>query len=336
MPQAEYPIDFVIAWVDETDHAWRVQKQQYEKETAGDSRIERYRNWDTLRYWFRGVEKYAPWVRKIHFVTCGQIPEWLQLAHPKLCVVNHREFIPQAFLPTFNANTIELNFHRIPDLAEHFVYFNDDMFLTQSVQAEDFFVGGLPCDMLAFQPIVLKPENPIMAYVFLNNTAILAKYFQKRRNVRSQPLHYYHLRYPPLYLLYNLLELAFPLFTGFYTVHGAAPLRKETYRQVWEREADCLSAVCQHRFRSKEDVNQYLLREWQKLSGQFHAKNIAKDLRYFELQNDNRKLLDTIRKQRMKMICINDANSAVDYVAVKAQLQQAFASVFPNKSQFER
>ena len=27
----------------------------------------RYRDWQNLKYWFRAVEKYAPWVRKIHF-----------------------------------------------------------------------------------------------------------------------------------------------------------------------------------------------------------------------------------------------------------------------------
>ena len=36
-----------------------------------DDRKERYRDWDNLRYWFRGMEKYAPWVRKIHFCHMG-------------------------------------------------------------------------------------------------------------------------------------------------------------------------------------------------------------------------------------------------------------------------
>ena len=52
----------------------------------------------------------------------------------------------EKYLPTFNANTIELNLHRIEGLAEQFVYFNDDMFITDHVKPEDFFRDGHPMD----------------------------------------------------------------------------------------------------------------------------------------------------------------------------------------------
>ncbi|MEV4559339.1 stealth conserved region 3 domain-containing protein [Kitasatospora sp. NPDC049285] len=45
----------------------------------------------------------------------------------------------------FNSHAIETGLHRIPGLAEHFLYFNDDMFLGRPVRPEDFFLGsGLP------------------------------------------------------------------------------------------------------------------------------------------------------------------------------------------------
>ena len=66
-------IDFVITWVDGSDDRWQKEKQKTRKHLGivadVDDRKERYRDWDNLQYWFRGVEKYAPWVRKIHFVT---------------------------------------------------------------------------------------------------------------------------------------------------------------------------------------------------------------------------------------------------------------------------
>jgi len=93
----------------------------------------RYRDRDILRYWFRGVEKYANWVHRVYFVTDNQKPSWLNTACPKLEMVDHTDFIPSCYLPTFNANTIELNFHRINGLSEHFVAFNDDMFINQPV-----------------------------------------------------------------------------------------------------------------------------------------------------------------------------------------------------------
>ena len=69
-------IDFVIPWVDGSDLEWRKSKNKYSGkiDEPVDITDARYRDWDILKYWFRGVEKYAPWVHKIYFVTCGQKP----------------------------------------------------------------------------------------------------------------------------------------------------------------------------------------------------------------------------------------------------------------------
>ena len=152
-------IDFVIIWVDGSDPIWRAERAKYEK-TKSDTEDARYRDWEILKYWFRAVERYAPWVRKIHFVTCGQKPEWLNLNHEKINFVNHSDYIPKRFLPTFSSHTIELNLHRIIDLSEKFVYFNDDMFLNDYVSPSDFFIGGLPCDCAILN--ILKPIYNIL------------------------------------------------------------------------------------------------------------------------------------------------------------------------------
>jgi len=93
--------------------------------------------------------------------------------------------------------------------------------------------------------------------------------------MKKQPGAYFHIGYPPMYFGYNLLEMAFPRFTGFYTVHGPSPLKKETYRFFWEKEEELLDGVCSHPFRHKDDVSQYVLREYQKLSGDFVRKGIV-------------------------------------------------------------
>ena len=119
----------------------------------------RYRDWDNLQYWFRCVEKYCPWVRKIHIVTCGHFPEFLVKEHPKLNFVTHDQIIDAACLPTFSSHVIEINLHKIESLAEHFVYFNDDMFITQPLLPEFFFREGLPCDGLVLQPLMVVGEE---------------------------------------------------------------------------------------------------------------------------------------------------------------------------------
>lgn len=144
-------IDFVITWVDGADPAWRKEKAGYAPSAQNDDREERYRDWDLLRYWFRGVEAFAPWARKIHFITWGHLPPWLNTEHPKLHVVRHEDYIPKKFLPVFNSNVLEIYMHKIEGLSEHFVYFNDDMFLIRNVKKELFFHNGKPCDMLLFR-----------------------------------------------------------------------------------------------------------------------------------------------------------------------------------------
>ena len=90
-----------------------------------------------------------------------------------------------------------------------------------------------------------------------------------------------------------------------------------------------------HRFRGNGDVNQYLFREWQKLSGEFVAKNITRDFRYFNVSSRNEKLVRTICGQKKKSICINDANTAIDFEGAKKEICRAFQQILPEKSSFE-
>ena len=100
----EKEVDFVILWVDGSDEAWQREKMKYRPDgnmpdAAAANAAKCFRDWGTLKYWFRGVEKWAPWVRKIHFVTWGHLPAWLNTDHPKLHIVRHGEFMPEGSLP---------------------------------------------------------------------------------------------------------------------------------------------------------------------------------------------------------------------------------------------
>ena len=135
-------IDFVVTWVDMNDPVW---KKDFAKAKGiiDNSRNQfseaRFRDYGFLKYWFRGVEKFAPWVRRIHFVTCGQRPEWLDTSNPRLHLVSHRDYIPEKYLPTFNSTVLEFYLDRIPGLSERFVYFNDDFYLTSPTGPDRFF-----------------------------------------------------------------------------------------------------------------------------------------------------------------------------------------------------
>src|SRR5699024_4961874 len=169
--------------VDGNDPEWQKEKMLYDESNKGDKRNIRFRDWDNLQYWFRGVEKYANWVNKIHFVTWGHVPEWLNTEHPKLNVVKHEEYIPERYLPTFSARPIEINLHRIPGLSEKFVYFNDYMFLLNKLTPEDFFIKGKPCDTAALDIAVKRDE--VHATSVFNSLLIINKHFNKKDSIKN-------------------------------------------------------------------------------------------------------------------------------------------------------
>ncbi|MCR5452782.1 MAG: Stealth CR1 domain-containing protein [Lachnospiraceae bacterium] len=326
-------VDIIVTWVDGSDPAWLNERNKYT--SSGDNRNSRYRDWGLMPYWFRGIEKYAPWADRIFFVTWGHLPSWLNTDNPRLRIVNHKDYIPAEYLPTFNTNVIEMNLHRIKDLSENFVMFNDDIFLLDMTSKDFFFKRNKPCDMLALQPVVANESDNVMPYIYLNNSMILAKYFSKRQNFLKQPGAYLHIGYPPLYFFYNILEMTFPRFTGFYTVHGPAPLKKSFLKMIWEKETYYCERTCRNRFRSAEDVNQYLVREWTKLSGNFIPKNITKNFSYIGLDGNIDKITDAIRTRKAAIMCLNDVCSDKDYNNKRDALIRAFDHILPEKSSFE-
>lgn len=330
-------IDFVVTWVNGQDEAWQKRRARYTPEENTDNRECRYQDYGLLPYWFRGVEIFAPWVRMIHFVTEGHLPEWLNTENSKLHIVKHEDYIPKEFLPTFNSNIIELWIHNIKGLSEQFVYFNDDFFLTKPVQPGDFFLNGKPCDLLAFQPIVANPSSPVMSHLYLNDILTLCKYFDKRKEVAKHPADYFHIGYPPLYFFYNILEMVFPLYTGMYTVHGPYPLLKSTYQKIWGLEKENFLKISANRFRSNMDITIRLFREWQKLSGNFHPQNIKRNSGYYGIPNDKQKLIRAIQFQKKKVLCINDVHSDGENMdQIAKEIQEAFQRILPKKSSFEK
>ncbi len=129
-----FPVDVVYTWVDGDDPAWRDRRDRALRDRppvlGQAANASRYLNRDELRYSLRSLWMFAPWVRRIWLVTDDQVPPWLDPGHPKLTVVSHAElFGGRGALPTFNSHAIESQLHRLPGLSEHFVYFNDDVFL---------------------------------------------------------------------------------------------------------------------------------------------------------------------------------------------------------------
>lgn len=322
-------IDFVIPWVDGSDPEWQASYKAYS--SLEDRRFnyngERYRDWGLLRYWFRGVEKYAPWVRTIHFVTCGQVPDWLNLNHPKLHFVRHSDYIPPEYLPTFSSHPIELNFHRIPGLAKHFVYFNDDMFLSAPVQPSDFFKNGIPRDFAIRGFVALGTTGQVN----MNDVNLINAHFNFQKSYKENIGKWYSLKYG-LQVLRNLYFSPYKDFTGTHLYHLASSFLKSTYFEAWEACEKELAETCRHRFRNRADVNQWLFNYWQIVSGNFFPQD-RRFGRYFTMdQTDGYEYV--LKKRSAKIICLNDVGLS-DFKILQPRVLAIFRRAFPKRSSFE-
>lgn len=328
------PIDFVIIWVDGSDEKWRAEKAKYDGSAAGASDSEvRYRDWDNLRYWFRGVEEFAPWVRRVHFVTWGHLPKWLNTESPKLNIVNHRDYIPEKYLPTFSSHTIELNLHRIDGLAEQFVYFNDDMFLTAPAKPEDFFKNGLPCDTFALDCICFEEDSA----GFFNGAdlTVINNHFSKKETCRRDLKKWLDPRNGMRNIMRTVLLMPWGYFPGFYYQHTPDSFLKTTFEQVWQNEPERLDATCLDKFRSIGNVNQWAMKFWQLAEGKYEVRKDSFAVCYHIKENNFDALLHDIPSKAHNMICINDTAQTADFENKKEDVKAAFEKLLPRKSSFE-
>lgn len=309
-------IDVVIAWVDGGDGKWQEKRKQSVSDNQ-DMATEQYRDWGLLPYALKSIALYAPWVRRIFLVTDSQIPACLDTMPDevltKLTVVDHTDFIPKEYLPTFNANPIELNFHRIEGLSEQFIYFNDDFLLTNSVEPTDFFVDGKPVDEACLNGI--NGKDNVFAGIQFHNMALMNKHYDIKA-VRKSLGKWLHISYGKDNIR-TLLLLPFKRLQGIRNPHGPMPLLKSTYEKVWKRDYEILHKTCLCKTRDESNVSVYAMRYEQLLSANFMPKK--SDNCYLEVTDSPRKIAKALEKA--KSVCINDVPmSEKDFVIYKKRI----------------
>ena len=156
MPDAPQDIDAVVLWVDGDDptHQHKLDKHLASLGRRPHSaRPTRFRSVGEVAYCIRSILKFASFVRRIHVVTDAQVPavfeaarDWPMALQAKLALVDHRQIFEghENCLPSFNSLAIESLLHRIPGLAEQFIYLNDDMMLIRPIAPTAFFRDGRP------------------------------------------------------------------------------------------------------------------------------------------------------------------------------------------------
>ena len=335
-------IDIVIPWVDGSDPKWLAEKNKYLPEGEQidiDASAKRWRDWDNVQYIFRGIEKFCPWVNKVFFITCGQVPSWLNTNNKKLVLVNHKDYIPQEYLPTFSSHPIELNLHRIKDLSEHFIYMNDDLFFTKKCKETDFFVNGLPKLVAMERPKTISKEE-IFDCIMHNDVRAILSVFDKSKTKKQNKKKWYSLKDPISFFMNKFYDkTAKTGWAGFYIDHLPTPFLKSQIGECWKLFGKKLNETSLNKFRSYKDVNQYLFTEYLLCKGLFSPIKYHAKGKMFSL-NDNGKnenidtICKSITRQKYKMICLNDVN-VQNFEETKEKINEALNCVLPNKSSFE-
>ena len=336
--QEDYPVDFVVTWVDEKDSAWQKEKtkfQNIQSNTKKDVTTSMYRNWDNLQYWFRAVEKNAPWVRYIFFVTYGHIPSWLNTNNPKIRIIKHADYIPKEYLPTFNSRVIEINFWQIKELSENFVYFNDDMYLTNKVDKSFFFFRALPRLCAVTKPNKPKLEMVSWDFARYNNCRACNSRFNIRKVMEQHPEKWFSNKYGRN-IKYNLRTYEDGYLSGMVYPHVAYAFRKSAMEDCYYCFQNLFESTCSHRFRTNDDLNIQIFEMWEMMHNSFEpsgGRGALINVDETELIN----LKDKLNDKSVNCVCINDSMriNANNFDMNNSFVNKLLQDKFPEKSSFE-
>jgi glycosyltransferase involved in cell wall biosynthesis len=317
--ECAFPVDVVYTWVDGSDPVWNAAREQrlsgitgtaqktaQTRESSGQAR---FLDRDELRYSFRSIHLFAPWVRRIHLVTAGQVPDWLDTDHPMVHLVDHTDILPADGLPVFNSHAIETSLHTIQGLSEQFVYFNDDVFLGREVRPERFFnPAGL--NAVFFSPTTIGLDDVPGAPPFLKAA------WNNRR----------------------LLHERFGAVTTHNLAHSPHPHRVSVLHALTDAFPDPMAATARSPFRGDADVSTLssLAQHYGLLTGASYVGDA--DLAFVNLANaDVDRQLEQVLERDQDFICLGDHHDhALRVGALDRLLGDFYTEYFPVAAPWER
>lgn len=292
-------MDIVITYVNGNDPVWQ---KDYEKFTKVPVMEKRFRDWGTLQYLLRGIEKHMPFIRKVFLVVShrSQIPEWVDESN--LNVVLHEDFVPEEYLPTFNCNTLEMNLHRIKGLDEQYLYFNDDLFPVRDCKPGDFYRDGK--SLIGFTKHYWG--TGMFKQICRNSDALARK------------------------------ALGMPASRSFIRPqHICAPMLKSECEKMCGIVAEDIAASYT-RTREGRNCNQYMFTDYLFYQGKALSEKISSKHLSVAVSSASR-IRKAIEAPSRNLICINDVRlSEKRYEKLRNTVIDAFEKKFPQKSRFEK
>lgn len=291
-------MDAVITYVNGLDPVWQA---EYDKFVGVPREEKRFRDWGTLKYLLRGIATCMPFIENVFLVVSSesQVPEWAD--RTKLKTVLHKDIIPADLLPVFNSCTIEMFLHRIPGLANEFIYFNDDMFPLAPCESTDFFVDG-------------RGAMGFSLSLFAGNM------YKKQCKVSS-----------------DMARKALGLGRSPFFVrpqHICSPMLREACEEAYAAlEKEILATAS--RTRTPENPNQYLYLDYMYYGGKAIRRRIS-NKHLSQAVYSGEQIAAYIMHPSSSMACINDVTMPDDkFEAMHGAITAAFEARFPEKSRFE-
>lgn len=243
------PIDAVLTWVDGADPAHAARRARFADPTAHADAVGAVRFADSgeIRYAVASVLRFCPFVRRIYIVTDRQRPAGLDdlpSGPDRIRIVDHAKAFGEHvdLLPVFSSRSIETMLHRIPDLAERFVYLNDDIFVGRAMTADDYFDGDRPI----LQGTMKSFPGPIARRVKAIFDGGRPGYGTAQRAAA---------------------RLAGRTSTYLLAEHQPQPMRRSTLAAFYDGRVEALRAQAGHRFRSSDQVSPIGLTHHLELAG---------------------------------------------------------------------
>lgn len=308
-------IDLVYLWVNGNDPQWLAKRNACIGKTEEKSAVNcdgRYADNDELKYSLRSIEKYAPWLRRIFIVTDNQVPVWLDTSNARVRIVDHKEIMPDVCLPCFNSAVIEHFLYKIPGLAEHFIYANDDMFINKPVTPETFFgKDGLP--------IVRFNRRPFRKWTLLFKEKVqgkrLSNYVQTIRNSAE------------------LVEKKYGKYYGGKTHHNIDAYLRNDYEHAAKVFEDEIRTTLPNHVRSENDIQRNIYSYVALAEKRAHLHYVTQRTS-FRLHIQNESHYGKLERYNPILFCMNDSQYAKDCDRKRAA---AFLDKrFPEKSQYEK
>lgn len=308
-------MDIVIPFVDCFEKVWMKNYLSFINDEKNKNYMQikfcytQFYNYDSVKYVLRGIDKFIPYVDNVFFVVSNieQIPEYIDQS--KVKVVLHKDFIPEKYLPTFQANTIEMFMYNIPGLGEEFVYFNDDMIPISDIPYDKLFKDGLPC--INFVENYIEP-------IYMTNKIFNLSFFEAKNT--AQTLKGEEINYDGPALC---------------PVHGPnAFLKSECIKAASIKRHNSILNFYITPLRRNRNLNQYYWSDILYFLNKYALSDIK--LKYMTTLDIDSLDVEDIHKN-YQYLCINDFGSHTHTMSeVKEILGSKLDTIFPNKCKYEK